>query len=58
MPTFIPIFEQKVEGLTCSTKDAVLNSKLIMEQDALMVTLFFTFALGAGIGYYLARFIF
>jgi hypothetical protein len=29
-----------------------------MEQDALMVTLFFTFALGAGVGYYLARFIF
>ena len=30
----------------------------IMEQEALLISLFFTFALGAGIGYYIARFLF
>lgn len=29
-----------------------------MDREALMVTLFFTFVLGAGIGFYVARFLF
>lgn len=31
---------------------------MIMDQEALLVTLFFTFMLGAGIGFYLAKFLF
>ena len=29
-----------------------------MEQEALLISVFFTFVLGAGIGYYVAHFIF
>ena len=55
--TFIPIFRLIVEGRE------VLNGRVRgilgrMDQTSLMVTLFFTFLLGAGIGFYVARLVF
>jgi hypothetical protein len=55
--TVIPIFGQKVESLL----SVLLPSGTLihnMDKEALMVTLFFTFMLGAGVGFYLVRFIF
>jgi hypothetical protein len=55
--TVIPIFEKKVESLL----SVLLPSGTLiynMDKEALMVTLFFTFMLGAGVGFYLVRFIF
>ena len=52
----IPIFGAKVEGLAVellSYNVYLLN----MDQVAMMITLIFTFLLGAGIGFYVARFI-
>jgi len=36
----------------------VLHSKVNMDHESLLVTLFFTFMLGAGVGFYVARFLF
>lgn len=43
----------------CLIRWSVLDSKYSsMDQEALMISLFFTFMLGAGIGFLLARIIF
>jgi hypothetical protein len=42
----------------CVCFGGVVHFKVIMDQEALMVTLFFTFMLGAGVGFYLTRFLF
>lgn len=52
---FIPIFHKIVEGSRLLQVRGILRA---MDQTALLVTLFFTFILGAGIGFYVAKFIF
>lgn len=54
----IPIFIEKVELFGCSYEGRVLHSNVIMDHESLLVTLFFTFMLGAGVGFYVARFLF
>lgn len=55
--TFIPIFGLIVEGEV--VRNQVVRGILgRMDQTSLMVTLFFTFILGAGIGFYVARLVF
>jgi hypothetical protein len=52
--TVIPIFNQKVEG---KLMDKGYTTEY-MDQTALLVTLFFTLILGAGVGFYVAKLIF
>jgi hypothetical protein len=52
--TVIPIFDPKVEG---KLMDKGYTTKY-MDQTALLVTLFFTLILGAGVGFYVAKLIF
>lgn len=51
----IPIFDTKVEGLVVEllTHDVYLFN---MDQVPMMITLIFTFLLGAGIGFYVVKF--
>lgn len=61
MPTVIPIFLKKVEGVVPFRLDISvkpLYTDRTMNQETLLVALFFTFMIGAGVGFYLARVIF
>ena len=55
--TVIPIFSQKVECGECRLDISYkyLYTKLIMDKETLLVSLFFMFMIGAGVGFYLAR---
>lgn len=56
--TVIPIFWEKVERLIENLYQWCYTFDIHMDHEPLLVTLFFTFMLGAGAGFYIARWLF
>ncbi len=58
MPTFILVFSEIVEYFESVEGNLLYYAHYNMETETLLVTLFFTFVIGAGIGFYATSLIF